>query len=92
MLATGRGGATAAVMVIKMRLGFTTSIAKIMLTLVIKHIHTKTIRCNSLFLLGAIWILLFLRNWNILNRLDYLAWNLIFHNFSKFTYKHISNL
>ena len=29
------------------------------------------------------------RVWNLLNKLDYLPWNLIFHNFSKFTYKSI---
>jgi len=42
--------------------------------------------------LGAVWIPLFWRNLNILNRVGYLAWNLRFHNFPKFTYKFISNL
>jgi hypothetical protein len=40
------------------------------------------IKCS----LGAIWILSFWRNCNLLNGLGYLAWNLTSHNFLKFTY------
>ena len=40
----------------------------------------------------SIRVLLLQKNQNLLNGLAYLAQNLIFHNFSKFTYKAISNL
>jgi hypothetical protein len=41
--------------------------------------------------LGPVWIPLSWRNWYLLKKLGYLAWNLRFHNFPKFTYKPISN-
>jgi hypothetical protein len=34
----------------------------------------------------------FTRNWNSLNKVTYLIWNLTFHYFSKFGYRPISNL
>jgi hypothetical protein len=32
-----------------------------------------------------------LRNWNLLNRVGYLSWNVEFHNFLKYIYKLILN-
>lgn len=36
-------------------------------------------------ILEAIWVLSFFRNWNLLDRLGYLDWDLTFHDFPKFT-------
>jgi hypothetical protein len=43
------------------------------------------------FPLRGVWIPSFYRNWNLLNKITYLVWNLTFHHFPKFRYKFMSN-
>jgi hypothetical protein len=44
------------------------------------------------FSYGAFESIHFLRNWNLLTKVTYLALNLVLHHFPMFRYKHISNL
>ena len=58
----------------------------------IQHRSLFPDRCINVDFSGAVWILSFWGNCNLLNRLSYLTWNLIFHNFFQSSHVNLSQI